>query len=76
MLEIVVINYKIKYIMDKTLQFGEYKQEKQKPFLVYPMVKACPVCIKLNRKHGITTTNDGNRHQKCTTCNWRWDAPK
>lgn len=40
-------------------------------FIIYPLLD-CPNCKKMVD----ITTNDGNRFQSCSKCNWTWRAPK
>jgi hypothetical protein len=41
---------------------------------VYP-IQQCPNCSKNNIQHAMICTNDGNKHKKCSVCNWEWRAP-
>ena len=41
-------------------------------FTTYPLQK-CPNCHG-KREYYMISTNDGNKTQKCQTCNWLWSA--
>jgi hypothetical protein len=43
----------------------------EKKFQVYP-IQTCQNCLKNNKPQKISTTNDGNKYQKCLNCGWEW----
>ncbi len=45
----------------------------QRKIVIYPS-QNCSNCHG-KRKYDMIMTNDGNRKQKCLTCNWTWTAP-
>jgi DNA-directed RNA polymerase subunit M/transcription elongation factor TFIIS len=53
-------------------QYSTYIQQPYK-FQVHP-IQTCPICSHNEQRYQIKTTNDGNRHQECTTCGWKWTA--
>ncbi len=41
-------------------------------FILYPIQK-CPNCDG-KKEYAMSTTDDGNRTQKCLSCNWTWSV--